>query len=180
MSYNRLMFLLNFILFFKFTYAVNVLTMPANCTSLLPDMPPYINFFNEVGSFWIDGSPKMSEKVFKLLALGNMYSYESKKTENNVFNIIKENLCTCYFKNNQQIFTANSIVIREFLQKNIDAMLKQAKEELINIRATNYLEQLSNIKLKQNSKAVEDMQAKAYTLVSEEVNKEFSKKIKKN
>lgn len=180
LGYNILMFLINLVFIFKLSYAVNVLTMPGNCTALLPDMPPYINFFNEIGSFWIDANPKMSEKVFKLLALGNMYSYESKKTENNVFNIIKENLCVCFFQNNQQTFTANSVVVREFLQKNIDNMIKLAKDELINIRTTNYLEQMSNLKLKQNSKAVEEMQLKAYNAVSEELNKTFNKKIKKN
>lgn len=174
------MFLLNLVFIFKFSFAVNVLTMPANCTALLPDMPPYINFFNEIGSFWIDGNPKMAEKIFKLLAIGNMYNFESKKTENNIFNIIKENLCDCYLKNNQQVFTANSLIVREYLQKNIDRMLKLAKDEYINIKTRNYIEQLSNLRLQQNSKAVMNMQSKAYNSVNEELANTFNKKIKKN
>ena len=128
--------------------------MPSNCKSLLPDIDPFLNFFNETGALWIDTKPGKSKKIFKILAFGNLYNSKSNKTENPIFNLIKRKLCKCFELNNQKIFTANSVTVRKYLKENLIKMLDISKQEYVSLITKNYINQLSNIRKEQNSSKV--------------------------
>jgi len=169
--------LLVFLVLSKVSYS-NILTIPTTCVNLLPDIDPYLNFLNEVGSLWIDTNHKMSKKIFKVLAYGNMYNNEGSSSDNPIFYIIKNNLCKAYELNDNKVFTSNAQNIRTYLNQNIDAMLKMSKEEYLKLKVKNHLSTISQRQLQKNIALIAKTKEEARQEALNEAVVEFNKKLK--
>jgi len=156
----------------------NTLTMPTTCQNLLPDIDPYLNFLNEVASLWIDTNKNMSKKIFKLLAYANLYNNELASSDNLIFYLIKNNLCKAYELNSNKVFTSNSVIIRDYLSKNIDNILKLAKEEYLKLKVKNYLNIISQRKLQKNTEIIARTKQEANDEAIKEAVIEFNKNFK--
>ncbi|MFH1223137.1 MAG: hypothetical protein V1647_02190 [Pseudomonadota bacterium] len=110
-------------------FSDDVMTVPNTCNDLLPDIIPYISFFDQTGDLWAAENPGKSKKIYDVLAVRKLYLETTKNTLNPIDDMIKKYLCDCYAKNKNVRFDSNSAVIRKYMEKNLDKLLKDVKKE---------------------------------------------------
>jgi len=110
-------------------FSQGLTTIPNTCSDLLPDIAPYIDFFEQTGDLWYSESPSKAKKIYDVLAVRKLYQDTTTNSINPIDGLIKKYLCSCYAKNNKTLFSANSSVIRKCLNKDLDKLIKDAKKE---------------------------------------------------
>ena len=93
-------------------YPQQIQTVPKTCNELLPDMSEYIYFFEQVGDIWATQSPVKAKNVFDVLSIRRLYQETTTDYINPVDDMIKKYICECYTKNNSEVFTSDSKIIR--------------------------------------------------------------------
>ena len=114
--------------------AQEVRTVPKTCNDLLPDMYEYISFFEQTGDIWAVESPEKAQKIYDVLAIRKLYLETTKNYINPIDEKIKNSICECYYNNNEELFSADSKIIRTCFNKNIGKLVKETKNEYISLR----------------------------------------------
>jgi hypothetical protein len=152
--------------------------VPATCDDLLPDQGEYIMFMEQVGHLWISKNPAQARKVYDVLAIRRLYQETTKNYVNPIDGQIKNYLCDCYFNNNKQLYSADSLVIRKYSQKNIKKIINSATEEYLKLRMKLYDEQKEEKMSVAWRKKIEKMRLAEIRAMQKKLNADFSKKLK--
>ena len=123
----RVVALVLFVIFYNINlYSANVKVFPETCTELLPEYSDYIEYLEDLGALWSYSSRFYAKKVFKLLALRDLYQQENLDQINPINSKIRTLLCKCRSKISTKIVTASSYDMKQCLKKNIDMTIKNA------------------------------------------------------
>ncbi|MBN1113969.1 MAG: hypothetical protein JXA66_01375 [Oligoflexia bacterium] len=137
------------------------LVSPETCDDLLPDMGEYIDFMDEVASFWSHSNPQKSTEVYELLAIRTIYQKHSYDFENPIDELVRKAVCECYEKNDKKLFKSNSGLIRTFLSENLAEIKKQAQEKYVNLQMEKKLREYAASFARQNRARIRDLKKQA-------------------
>jgi hypothetical protein len=151
---------------------------PTTCNDLLTNYGEYINFLDTTAELWYYTKPKMSEKVLNLLSVRRHYETVSEDATNPVNELIKNHVCSCYDQNSQKIFTADSPVIKDYLTKNIDKMIKEAQDEFVALKVKQEILARSVVRANKFSKNIEKLKEKTYASTKTVLDRKVQLKIK--
>jgi len=72
-----------------------VYSLPMNCSELLPDPSPFINYFEAVGRGVVTSNKKLSSRIFKVLAIREKVSdaFDRQRDQHPIDSLIKKTLC---------------------------------------------------------------------------------------
>jgi hypothetical protein len=154
-------------------------TMPNTCKELLPELSPYIEFMEQIGASWIEKSPKKAKKVYDALAIRTLYQETTRDYINPIDKMLKDFLCTFYKNNNENVFSADSNVAREYINKNIDTFIKEATKKYVDLKLKIYEEELAGKINKKMAQKIENMKASSIKNIEKSSNIIFNKKKKK-
>lgn len=123
----KILIILNFLTTVVFAQELRI--VPKTCNELLPDITEYIYFFEQVGDIWATQNKTKAKKIYDVLAIRTLYQERSKNYINPIDGMIKDAICVCYTENNSELFTSDSKIIRDCLDKNIKELIKNSKKE---------------------------------------------------
>jgi hypothetical protein len=152
--------------------------MPSTCGNLLPNYNEYIGFMETTGDAWFYSNPKMSEKVYQLLAVRKIYEETARENENPVNELIKNTLCNCYDENDQKLFTADSSEIKTCLSKSVAGAIKEAQDYVVTVRIKNMLLQKSLEARNRNSSRIDALKLTAYNTVKKQIDTKTQSKTR--
>jgi len=118
-----------FAVFSSFLWALpsesGVYSLPLNCSELLPDPGPFMNFFEGVARSSIIKEPRLAKRIFRLLAYRTKVSELRPKDQNPVEVLIRKTLC--FYREQREPLKAVAIDDEKFL-----AYLRASLKELEN------------------------------------------------
>jgi len=165
--------------FLNFSSHAQTLTVPNTCKDLLPELGPYIEFMEQVGSLWINSSPKSSKKIYEALAIRTLYQQTTRDYNNPIDKMLKDLICECYRANDGQSFNADSRVVRKFMNRNIDRFIRSATDKYVDLKLQIYEQERAGRINEKLAKRIEEMKRSSVRAVEKRSNAIFSRKLKR-
>lgn len=102
-----------------------VYSLPMNCSELLPDPSPFLNYFEAVGRGLVTSNKQLSARIFKLIAIREKLgdAVDRQRDQHPIDNLIKKTLC--YYREQKEPLKPVS-----FDDSNFISYLTQSMNEL--------------------------------------------------
>ena len=116
-------------------------------------------------------SPAKAQKVYDVLAIRRLYQETTSDYINPIDDMIKKYVCECYAKNNSELFSADSKIIRSCLDKSIPKLTKESKKEYLTLK--NKMKKENNLmKLtKKQKQKIENLKQASFRKIEHELGK---------